>query len=406
MQDQIKRLLEDVTFQIGTLRKANELFSDRLAPNFNIFDYLRTDEMGLSRCIASLLNPNGTHGQGRLFLDDFIKRVCNDNWIDVDINNCQVNLEKQANGLRRIDIYLKFQSGEIIGIENKPWADDQKNQLKDYAEFIEKDAHGKQWLLIYLSNNDPSNSEYSIDKELREKLKESKNFVWFDYTELIEWLECCTQKSQALVVRVFIEELAKFIRTEINGELDMAEENVIKNIILASESNLESALLIPVAIKAAKEDLLEKFRNDLKGKLEKYDFELVWDESMSKSWKSYAGFSIRFNKNKYENFNLRFEFGSSGLHDLYWGISRKDKSIKKDTETWNNINSLMSKQFGSGGNTQWWPWWRWVDNNQELGSDFRNWDKNATPWMNINKNQLADRIVRVADSVRMAFENA
>lgn len=39
-----------------------------LARRFNVFDYLRTDELGLSRIIADLLDPAGTHGQGALFL--------------------------------------------------------------------------------------------------------------------------------------------------------------------------------------------------------------------------------------------------------------------------------------------------------------------------------------------------
>jgi hypothetical protein len=410
VQDQIRTLLNDVSFKVGTLKKANELFSDRLAPNFNIFDYLRTDEMGLSRCIASLLNPTGTHGQGSLFLEDFLNRIDKDplvnkldnHWTGTSTDGCQVSLEKQANGQRRIDIYLRFKNGEIIGIENKPWAWDQENQLKDYAEFIKKEANGKNWLLIYLSNNDPSNSEYSIDKKHREALEESGRFIWLDYEGLIEWLEFCSQKSKALVVRVFIEELAKFIRMEINGELDMSEELEVKNIILKSNESIQSAFRISNVIKAAKEDLLMKFRNDLKEKLNANGFELVWDDSMPKGWKSYAGFGVKFNKE--QNLYLRFEFNSAGLHDLYWGIARKNESIHKDAETWNKINSEMSNQFGPAGQTEWWPWWSWIDKNQEFGLEFRHWDKNEMPWIAINKNELAEKITNLAIDVHDAFK--
>lgn len=410
VEDQVKILLNDVSFKVETLRKANELFSDRLAPNFNIFDYLRTDEMGLSRCIASLLDPNGTHGQGSLFLERFLKHIDKDSlsdnldnhWTDVLSDGCKIFLEKQANGQRRIDVYLRFKTGEIIGIENKPWAWDQENQLKDYAEFIKKEAKGKKWLLIYLSNNDPSESDYSIENTHREALERSGNFIWHDYTNFIEWLEFCSQRSKALVVRVFIEELAKFIRMEINGELDMSEEIEIKNIILESDKNFQSAFHISKAIKAAKVELLERLRIDLKEKLTQNGFVFVWDDGMKDNWKSYVGFDVKFNEN--QNLCLRFNFESSDLRNLIWGI-RKGKSIKKDDEIWNNINSIMNEKFGSGGKTEWWPWWNYIQNNNELfNEDFRHWDKNEKPWLSIVNEELVDKITTLAILVRDAFK--
>ncbi|MDE2389628.1 MAG: PD-(D/E)XK nuclease family protein, partial [Betaproteobacteria bacterium] len=127
MQEQIDLLLKEVTFKTATLKEARERFADRLAPDFSIFDYLRTDEMGLSRCIASLLDPTEKHGQKEVFLESFLKKI---KWRG-NTKIRSVRLEKQANGQRRIDIYLQFHNGDIIGIENKPWAGLQKNQLGD-----------------------------------------------------------------------------------------------------------------------------------------------------------------------------------------------------------------------------------------------------------------------------------
>jgi hypothetical protein len=69
----IKGLLNAVDFKIGTLRVARERFAAQLAPDFNLFDYLRTDEMGVSKVIADLLDPKGAHGQGGVFLQAFAK---------------------------------------------------------------------------------------------------------------------------------------------------------------------------------------------------------------------------------------------------------------------------------------------------------------------------------------------
>ncbi len=91
--------------------------------------------MGISRVFADLLNPHGRHGQNKLFLDAFSGKIGEDyQWIS-SANDWNVGTEKQANGQRYIDIYLSSSSG-VIGIENKPWARDQENQISDYAEYL------------------------------------------------------------------------------------------------------------------------------------------------------------------------------------------------------------------------------------------------------------------------------
>jgi hypothetical protein len=54
------------------VRQAADL---REASGFNVFSYVRRDESSLSDVIRDLLDPSGTHGQGRLFLDLFLKSI-------------------------------------------------------------------------------------------------------------------------------------------------------------------------------------------------------------------------------------------------------------------------------------------------------------------------------------------
>lgn len=396
MQEQIDLLLKEVTFKTATLKEARERFADRLAPDFSIFDYLRTDEMGLSRCIASLLDPTEKHGQKEVFLESFLKKI---KWRG-NTKIRSVRLEKQANEQRRIDIYLQFQNGDIIGIENKPWAGLQKNQLSDYASYIEKEAGDKKWSLVYLSNNEPSD-DGGIGKEKKKELENEEKFIQFSYSNIIEWLEDCACKSKALIVRLFIEELAKFIRINVNGELDMSEENEIKNLILASPQNIESAFHVSIVMRSIKEKLLKDFHDDLKQKLETKSFELIWDNAMSTGWKSSSGFNVKFSKE--HKFLLRFEFQSPGLVNLDWGIVRESDLIKKDDAIWNKINEVMSDQFGTGGNNPWWPWWSQI-NKKEFSDDYRNWNSSAMPWILINEGKLAEKFVDLAVRVHAAFE--
>jgi len=398
VQKKINSLLKEVIFKAATLKEARERFADRLAPDFSIFDYLRTDEIGLSRYIADLLNPKGKHGQKEVFLEAFLKllKLEKIKWSG-NTKIKSVRLEEQANDQRRIDILLKFESGEIIGIENKPWAGDQKNQLSDYAAFIEKEAAGNSWLLVYLNNNDPSDHS-GAKKEVFIKAKGEGKFIQLSYSDIIEWLEDCACKSRAPIVCLFIEELAKFIRMKVNGELEMSEENEISNLILDSSQNIESAFHVSIALRKVKEKLLKEFHGDLEKKLKDERFILVWDDAI---WKSGYGFNVKFNEE--QKFLLRFEFQASELGSLDWGIMQEDGSIKKDDVIWNKINEVMSDQFGfSGKKSERFPWWNRI-NKKEFSDEYRSWSSSAVPWMSIKKEELAGKFVELASRVHKAF---
>ena len=113
-----------------------------LAQRFSVLDYLRVDESGLSRIIADLLNPKASHGQGTLFLQKLLGVAGLRNtrhWPDLDRSRrILVAREQRTHDDRRIDISVQIDgaSGEpyCLAIENKPYAGDQENQVKDYLE--------------------------------------------------------------------------------------------------------------------------------------------------------------------------------------------------------------------------------------------------------------------------------
>jgi hypothetical protein len=394
MTQQIEKLLNDVGFRLATLREARNRFSDQLAPEFRIFDYLRTDEMGLSRCIASLLDPKGKHGQGSVFLDAFMKNIGID-WV-TNAKDCQVTLEKQANGQRRIDIFLEFPNG-IVGIENKPWTVCQDKQLIDYAEYLEKYSGRKNWLLIFLSNRDPE--EKSLTPTKRAELEDDQRFIQLSYNEIIDWLEVCACKSRAPVVRVFIEELAKFIRTNINGEVEMSDEKEINSAVLKSSETLGSAFQIVKAMDSIKKDLLNKFHNDLEKGLKDQNLLLV-DWTVDRGKKP-TGFDVQFG-DKEQSLNLRFDFETLSLDKFTWGIWKKNGEYK-NPDVWEKINSLLNTEFYSGKSSP--PWWPWYSEcpNADFDGEMRNWSISEKPWIMINNGELASKIVELAVKVRDAF---
>ena len=63
------RLLQELTPHLQAVREQDR----RLARHFNVFRYLRDDELGLSRIIADLLDPDGEHGQGATYLEAMLE---------------------------------------------------------------------------------------------------------------------------------------------------------------------------------------------------------------------------------------------------------------------------------------------------------------------------------------------
>ena len=66
--DQHQRFFRELVPRLATARELERELDAHLARRFNVFDYLPTHEMGLSRIVADLLDPKGKHGQGASFL--------------------------------------------------------------------------------------------------------------------------------------------------------------------------------------------------------------------------------------------------------------------------------------------------------------------------------------------------
>lgn len=397
MAGDVDELLGEIGFKIATMREARNRFADQLAPEFRIFDYLRTDEMGLSRCFAALLAPKGTHGQGSVFLQAFLEALgVSEKW--PDLSHCEVATERQANGMRRIDIFLEFPNG-IIGIENKPWACDQVNQLADYANFLRtfsEERKKQNWLLIFLSDRDPS--EESISKDHLLKLHANGNFIHFDYAETSVWLETCAAKARNGTVRVFVEELAKFIRTDINGALDMSDEKEVSTAVLQTDNTLEAAFQVFGAMGEVKRTLLAQLKRDLSVALEKKNLKLgFWD---LQGFHRYATIGIHL-QHSAQKLCLYFEFERSNLDCLVWGIGRTADNFQ-DKRLWTDVNQLMTEAFGGGKTNVTYPWYADLPV-PRFPQEMRNWQANVLPWTMIKNNTMAEKIVDFAVEVRDAF---
>lgn len=213
---------------VAAARRAQAVLDRRVAPRFSVFDYFKERETDLSRAFGGLLDPAGTHGQGdvflRLFLDEIYCSLDDNLHSDFpcsDTQECKVYLEHPANG-RKIDIVLKMQDKHWVGIENKPWADEQPDQIKDYMTYLQRRKEGADggsaWLL-YLSGDgsDPKTAEGMLEPEhcltMPYRTRDGKP------PSVENWIRRCGEQCEAERVRWFLKDFLEYVE----GNFELAD---------------------------------------------------------------------------------------------------------------------------------------------------------------------------------------
>ena len=148
------RLLQKVTPHLHAARAVERELDRHLARRFNVFRYLRDDELGFSRIIADLLDPEGEHGQGTTYLDAMLELLEWDGEVapaGPDSIQIRVVTERGIGG-RFIDVTVDVPTDGgtfCLAFENKPYAADQPRQCIDYLKFLDHEYDGR-FLLVYL----------------------------------------------------------------------------------------------------------------------------------------------------------------------------------------------------------------------------------------------------------------
>lgn len=143
------RLLQELTPHLHAARDQDR----HLARHFNVFRYLRDDELGLSRIIADLLDPTEEHGQGATYLEAMLELLELREAAPGGSESGRVRVvTERGTGGRFIDITVDIPTdGGIfcLAFENKPYAGDQHRQCIDYLKFLKRE-YGERFLLVYL----------------------------------------------------------------------------------------------------------------------------------------------------------------------------------------------------------------------------------------------------------------
>jgi hypothetical protein len=156
--------------------------------DYNMLNIVRSEfsEVGMhSNVIYSLLNPDGLHYQGDLFLKLFIKNVLK---IEDFGTILFVEAEEATNKNRRIDFTIKSDK-YYIGIEMKINASDLDEQISHYYDDLQKKAINglnQKVILYYLTIDGKDANSYSHKNIKYEKISFK--------THILDWIEKCQKE--------------------------------------------------------------------------------------------------------------------------------------------------------------------------------------------------------------------
>ena len=215
--------------------------SRKRGERFNMFEMLGVAhyEVTHSKIIAGFLNPQGSHGQGDLFLRLFLQTIENKDEIYADASNAKVYTEYGKGVDGRLDIFIEIGSHSII-IENKVYAGDQPEQLKRYNDFAKEKYGEGSYMIYYLTLYGHEASEDSV---IDPKTGECVNYNCISYSKDINnWLQLCIQESATMpLVRETLVQFLNHIKQLTNQDMDRLSDQEWKY-LLSNKDNFKMAM--------------------------------------------------------------------------------------------------------------------------------------------------------------------
>jgi hypothetical protein len=236
-------LLEQVS---GIIKKYDAIYREN-GLRYNIFEIARIHEKEVIICrvIADLLNPEGSHYRGAVYLKIFLnlvkplfKEKCKRGSLpQIDPEKTRVSTEYPTDTERRIDIVIE--DGQVfIPMEVKIHAPDQEDQVPHYAAFSRlKNGEDSCVPVLYLTLGGKAPEE-----------AEEKDYICLSFAEhILEWLKKCLalpETENTPPVREIIKQLADAIKSLCGYIQDEAMVKEISDLIMQSEETVKAALLI------------------------------------------------------------------------------------------------------------------------------------------------------------------
>lgn len=346
------QLLDKIKILNKYQKKISDLSSEE---RFNMFKICGVNhyEVTHSSILRELLSNNSSHNFGDKFFIAFLKTLKRENLLSEDyhfsLEDIKVIPEFSIGELGRIDILIK-NSYQCIIIENKIYADDQKEQLKRYETYAKNNF--TDYKLFYLTLYGDEASEDSA---------QDSNYSTISYNHtIINWLERCVEISaKSPVIRETLIQYINHLKFLTNNtSLSKMNNEIIE--LLSQNDNIEATFTIGERLNDVKNHLINKVflpqLNDLCKELNLINDSDEYDR-VNTSW---AGFRI-INPN-WNFFKIALEFEARGLRNSIIGVTYINPDNRKD-----EIFEILKGRFKDKNKN-----WVWND-----FPKYNSWNKDA-----------------------------
>ena len=302
--------------------------------DYNIFTLFHgfSDEVNLhSNFIASLLDPNGDHYKGDLFLKLFLD-TCGIDDFSIDTSTATIFKE-----FKHIDIYISDGKKHII-LENKVYAKDQPTQIARYIETIQNKGaeecdrvKDEDIYVLYLHPDGklPDNQSFGDyhDKLLGEN--PSIKFKVISYgNEILEWIDKCKNEVSNLTdLNVFLSQYKDVIEMIYDRYKRIDEMETAKFVEIFKE-NYTAVSEIANNYQEVRKEIINEFFKNVKDILEndlkdKYSIELN-----SVAYRPIIIKNTTSQDEKWKKFYFTVEFQKSSMYSMpFVGFRRIDDNI-------------------------------------------------------------------------------
>ena len=375
--------------------------------DFNIFQIigLTSDEVRVhSAFLATLLDPQGSHRQGDLFLRLFTKQlsqIVHNFDTESAVVECEKYIGRMTETTRgRIDIHISDEKGHKIIIENKIYAPDQTNQLIRYHNYA-PDA-----VLLYLTLDGKAPGKDSVGD-----LIEEQNYYHISYSnEILDWLtECYEAVKKIPTLAEGINHYINLIKILTNQSTNIMMTKEIAEAIASSSSNIQAAIEIQRALQDVKGNIQQKFWNKLierfqseSYKVKKYFYDTEVDdlsEYIRNFVRTNASGSGDIHKNKWYGIEIpvaeideySIQWRIEVDHNIYYGfkLHKGNHLVLSGDKTFDYLRTHLSDNSWQYGET--WLAWKYPNGNRINFREFNNPEIFDLADDNLN---MIDRIVK------------
>lgn len=358
--------------------------------HYNIFDILEISgkEVIMCRFLADLLNPEGEHGCGILFLKSFFQDILKKSDLsDALLTHTDVIKEFVIDNERRIDIVIR-NALFFVPVEVKIYAGEQEGQCYDYYQYAKNSP------IIYLTRFGDTPSQYSRKKKDGTEFLSPDHILCISWeNDICGWLE---RLSEHLTnpVKSMVAQYIDAIRRMANQQEKQLMDKTL-NVLYESPDYFRAGIQIEKSMKTAKVRLIrmvfDDFKKEMTSLLPKYGLELETEhvyysyeekqhDKFYDCYSTYPGLNYVVKHAKFQKEGLNMWFRIEVEHNLFAGIALFDKEALADDEQskgW-QVNDITQELIDEASRylcqdvitpTDWWLTWCYP-NGKRLDNDY------------------------------------